>query len=485
MNKIKLIILITFILFLLTSCFNDDRYNLDESVISPTINKLSLTGTWIVRDKLDFENLQNLPSDNFNNIYITKELVEIGNYYTLSPKFESKYLNTKNYFGADYENFVNSDIINNENIEVIIISDEDGFYQEIVKLSEDEIFIVFNKERYILERESSSVDDSVLHKYENGNIKDRTESFYGKLGLNINIKYNSMDDSDLINTYYKTYYIYYDNSDTSKMIIEDFYVEDIFLSKKDNFNLIKYSENIEGEKFEGSLSDYIIEGENKLGFLTKFYSSSIPFELNYISSKYFSIISNDESNPSNKQYRIKEVNNKNGDSSLNIEDIAGEEGYKIIRNLINKEKETNGLNAKLNSPIDNYYNIGIVRNSGFWEFRTSLVLGEEPKLKYKEYTVNIIPNIDIAKNKVENLKWSEILKINPNATDVVYSPEKNFYIILDKDYIYFYNTNKVEPLIKIKMDESDKSIIKFDWILGTNADLWKENFLLIGRSIED
>ena len=356
MNKIKISILITFLLFFLTSCFYDDRYNLDESVISPTINNLSLTGTWIVRDKLDFENLQSLPLDSFNKIYITKELVEIGNYFTLKPKFESKYLNTKNYFGSDYENFINSDIINNENIEVIIISDEDGFYQEIVKLSEDEIFIVFNKERYILERESSSVDDSVLQKYENGNIKDGTESFYGKLGLNINIKYNSMDDSDLINTYYKTYYIYYDNSDTSKMIIEDFYVEDIFLSKKDNFNLIKYSENIEGEKFEGSLSDYIIEGENKLGFPTKFYSSSIPFELNYISSKYFSIISNDESNPSNKQYRIKEVNNKNVDSSLNIEDIAGEEGYKIIRNLINKEKETNGLNAKLNSHFCKYEN---------------------------------------------------------------------------------------------------------------------------------
>ena len=56
MNKIKISILITFLLFFLTSCFYDDRYNLDESVISPTINNLSLTGTWIVRDKLDFEN---------------------------------------------------------------------------------------------------------------------------------------------------------------------------------------------------------------------------------------------------------------------------------------------------------------------------------------------------------------------------------------------------------------------------------------------
>ncbi|QQK07498.1 hypothetical protein [Miniphocaeibacter halophilus] len=106
-------------------------------------------------------------------------------------------------------------------------------------------------------------------------------------------------------------------------------------------------------------------------------------------------------------------------------------------------------------------------------------MGDE-ELKYKDVNINIVPKIDIIKNKSSDIKWSEEKKKNENIIDMMYSPEKNFYMKLDNTNLYLYSIVNDEPLVTIKLPEGNKNLIKIEWIVGNNADLWKEYFIKAG-----
>ena len=213
------------------------------------------------------------------------------------------------------------------------------------------------------------------------------------------------------------------------------------------------------------------------------YDTEVPIEINGITDKFYSFSSSDEIGSMNKFFRTRLVDSKTSDKSLNIEDISGEEGYKVLNETINKEKDKYIVSEEENTALNNYINIGFIRSNGAWQFRTSLLLNNDSEQRYKDLNLNIIPKLDIIKNDPLDKSWTDVKNINENAIDMIYSPNKNFYIILDNNAIYFYSIVKNDYLAKIELKDGVKSVIKADWAIGTNADLWKDYIIKSGGNI--
>ena len=332
-----------------------------------------------------------------------------------------------------------------------------------------------NQFTYFLTKTSDKVSSDIVKKYENGQIPTR-EAYNGIVAATVSLKLQREIDGHF-DTSYKTYYLYYNNSEGNLKSKYAYEMDDIFLVRKNTFNTVNYTEDWENGKYSGRLDLTEIGSKDEGVYLYEIYKSSTPFELTYMSSNFYSIILRNPVNENQIDYRIRHINSFNEDPPLDIEDIAGDEGVKLIKEIINKEKEKSKLQNSIRIMTD-YFNLGMVRKNGSWQFKTSLVTGNNGESTYKDIDLNLPMDNNILKEPALEKKWDDLKKQFPGLIDISYSPEKNFYVVLTEENLIFYNITSNEPIMKLDLPKDyNKRLIKIDWPVGSNADLWKGYFI--------
>ncbi len=465
--------IILIILLSLTSCVKLEEYDANSAIVAPKVKDLMLEGTWEVEESKKI-NDSDISYIDVTNLYISNEIFEFGNRFSINPHYESKLVSRDSYF----KNQTNIDpeiITDEELLQVVVVSDSEGFYQELVKLDDNKIFLESNQFTYFLTKTSDEVSEDIVKKYEDGQIPTR-EAYNGIVGSTVSLKFQREIDGHQ-NTFYKTYYLYYNNSGANLKAKYAYEMDDIFLVRKNTFNTVNYTEEWENGKYSGRLDLTEIGSKDEGVYLYEIYKSSIPFELSYMSSNFYSIILRNPVNENQIDYRIRHINSFNEDPPLDIEDIAGVEGVKLIKEIINKEKEKSKLQSPLRIMTD-YFNLGLVRKNGSWQFKTSLITGDKGESTYKDIDLNLPIDNNIIKEPTLDKKWDDIKKQFPGIIDIAYSPEKNFYVVLTEENLIFYNITSNEPIIKLELPKGyTKKLIKIDWPVGSNADLWKGYFI--------
>lgn len=465
--------IILIILLTLTSCVKLEEYDANSAIVAPKVKDLMLEGTWEVEESKKI-NDSDISYIDVTNLYISNEIFEFGNRFSINPHYESKLVSRDSYF----KNQTNIDpeiITDEELLQVVVVSDAEGFYQELVKLDDNKIFLESNQFTYFLTKTSDEVSEDIVKKYEDGQIPTR-EAYNGIVGSTVSLKFQREIDGHQ-NTFYKTYYLYYNNSGANLKAKYAYEMDDIFLVRKNTFNTVNYTEEWENGKYSGRLDLTEIGSKDEGVYLYEIYKSSIPFELSYMSSNFYSIILRNPVNENQIDYRIRHINSFNEDPPLDIEDIAGAEGVKLIKEIINKEKEKSKLQSPLRIMTD-YFNLGLVRKNGSWQFKTSLITGDKGESTYKDIDLNLPIDNNIIKEPILDKKWDDIKKQFPGIIDIAYSPEKNFYVVLTEENLIFYNITSNEPIIKLELPKGyTKKLIKIDWPVGSNADLWKGYFI--------
>ncbi|WP_099203329.1 hypothetical protein [Miniphocaeibacter massiliensis] len=478
MKKIR-VLFVFFVLVMLSSCTDASIKENENFIQSPKSNDLSIEGTWKVIDKKSLKDTSKGDTNPFEEIYITKNLVEIGNRYNLYPEFESEYVSTSNYLKNKELGIQAKDITDKDFIEVVLVSGRTQFSLDIVKISNEKIFLINEGYQYFLEKKSDSVDGDILDKYkEERKEGENLESYDGKIGLSLVVKCQSKNtDDNKVKTEYNSYYLHYDNTNY-KRHGKVYFANNIYVPKSDNNEIYKYNEDWESDKHEA----YFMRINPNTKFETDkeeiLYESEEPFELNYISDQYYSISFNDKTTTSRKFYRIYSIDNDFKSKALSATDIDSKNGKKILEDVINTAKEKDELNIDKNSPMENYTNIGIVRVDGLWKFRTSLVLGNNNNT-IKEIDVSLTPKKDFFRNNtLGKYKWADIKEEYSNLVDAYISPEENFIIINNSESISLYSiTDLKKPIITLPRKEGDCSIIMSKWTVGNEADVFIDKFI--------
>lgn len=473
MIKTKRFYILIIFLLTLTSCVKLEEYDANSAIVAPEVNDLMLEGTWEVEESKKINNAD-ISYIEITNLYISNEIFEFGNRFSINPQFESKLVSRDSYF-KNQTNIDPKSITDEELLQVVVVSDTDGFYQEIVKLDDDRIFLESNQFTYFLTKTSDIVSSDIVKKYENGQIPTR-EAYNGIVAATVSLKLQREIDGHF-DTSYKTYYLYYNNSEGNLKSKYAYEMDDIFLVRKNTFNTVNYTEDWENGKYSGRLDLTEIGSKDEGVYLYEIYKSSTPFELTYMSSNFYSIILRNPVNENQIDYRIRHINSFNEDPPLDIEDIAGDEGVKLIKEIINKEKEKSKLQNSIRIMTD-YFNLGLVRKNGSWQFKTSLVTWDNGESTYKDIDLNLPKDNNIVKEPALEKKWDDLKKQFPGLIDISYSPEKNFYVVLTEENLIFYNITSNEPIMKLDLPKDyNKRLIKIDWPVGSNADLWKGYFI--------
>lgn len=146
MKRFKIIFLILTILtsvVLITSCINPEENDIKSSIIAPEPNNVMLEGTWKVIDViLNGDNTEANNNRTTEDLYISKKMFKFGNKSILSPNFTTKYISTDKFFNVNYPTIDPKSFTVNEYVEIVTISESEGFTQEIIKIEENKILLI-------------------------------------------------------------------------------------------------------------------------------------------------------------------------------------------------------------------------------------------------------------------------------------------------------------------------------------------------------
>lgn len=186
-----------------------------------------------------------------------------------------------------------------------------------------------------------------------------------------------------------------------------------------------------------------------------------------------------------KIHKISDFNKESNELKLfdllKIKDTKEYAEYNEKYNKVLKDEKVNNETFYKETQKMDWDNIVLGRENGVWVAQVPVVVetghyGNGSNFIYPtEYlTINTELPSDLVLNNSLSLKWSEIIKVLPDAIDAVSSNESELLIILTKDKVLVYkdnNTDLSKPDLSIDNDGYDK-IISEQWSYGKYVDSW-------------
>ena len=132
--------------------------------------------------------------------------------------------------------------------------------------------------------------------------------------------------------------------------------------------------------------------------------------------------------------------------------------------------EGKNLEALKNDP----YNIGIYRDNGFWKLKGRVNSGEG---KYSDFDLNLVLPYEINKYNKINIPMAQIKNFKSSIKDGFVSPDNNFLITLENNYLRIYNIedNKINPSAIFEREiGNEASTIMTEWATGRYSNIWQQ-----------
>ncbi len=486
MKKIK-IILIILLMLVLSSC---ELVELESQQIvkAPANNKPPLSGKWEVvkviegphkrqpmEDSQDVSNLEGL---------FSKEAVIVGEDYVLDPSYKTRDIDINEYLFYNYKIDTDYLDISDEDIHILTITGEDGYFHEFIKYDEDKLIFFHNEKFIFLERRLEEVTGEEVKRYidieKRLNISNNIESSYTlNTGLLLGIKTKILDEETELDKWeYKTIWIRSSNREIGSIYETD----GILLPRKKGFWDIDIERRIDGNSINDTITskvrDIVVEEEGEKRTSSRSLMASNKEEREYQSFlKHILYIGND-------YISLEEINPTTNVKSLRVYpiDYMEEQNPTMISSLIDVEDfylsgktELNAAREKLDER-----SFGIERKNGHWMLKGRLNYIEDKDQLYKDFKIKSIPPREIVQYDELILPWTLIKSNFPDAVNAFTSPNEDIIIIVrDKSIdIYPIRDSDIvnEKLASIKIENNQK-IIMAEWGLGKYTSTWEDEVL--------
>lgn len=472
MKNKKSFFIIIILTFILTGCsFIDPEVS---RVNVPTIYKPAIEGKWTVT-KCIFPDELTEESFNYKDIIgtdaiFTKTGVIIGDLYSENVKYKAKKVNANEYLFKKYNTSKKKLGIESDYIYVIDIYDDDEFFYEIIKDTDETAYIFMKGFFAQITKTSDFVSEEnfnkILEREKNAeqkkeNVEKLNDSENGfLLGL------KSLDTKSKIPKWdYKTIYIKFLNNkienvyETSNIILprQNEFV-DVFVNRveengevKDQIRMINNSNKMNIEENHSAIVDNA--GLKNIYFISPEYINIETIAMNENDFDKLSL------------YYIDSLENS---KRIELDDLIPN-GKKIF-----KEAATNA--NKSNDKISyNDFNIGLIRNNGYWKLIGRYKNKEKPQ-SYNDFVLNVLLPKGMVKYDNLIIPFSEIKKEIPNVRDAFISPNNKFLITLENNYLRVYNIKNgriIKKFIYEKEVNSNSTPIMAEWALGRYSELWQ------------
>lgn len=485
--KKRYLILSFVLMMLLTSCGIEELQS-SGLVEAPTNNNPPLSGKWKVTGFIDGpykrEDLEVAEDISSMEGLFSKEAVIIGKDFTTSPSYKVRDIDINEYLFYNYKIDVEYLDIPDEDIYIITISGDDGYFHEFIKYDEEKIVFFYDERFIFFQRQAETVSEDEVMRYidieKSINISTNLETSYtinSGLLLGIKTKYTD-EDSKIDNWEYNTIWIRSSNREIASI----YKINGILLPRKRGF----WEVDVKREKLNENIKDLIIaeqkgkfkEGDPSISIspIENFFSKnkageylSLLRHILYIGNDYVSV---EEINPATniKNLRVYPI------------DYLEDQNPTMISNIINVEdfNLSAKTNLKLEGDILDERSFGIDRKNGHWMLKGRFNYIEEKEQLYKDFNIKSIPPREIVQYDELAIPWSLIKSRFPQAIDAFTSPNQDVILIVTRENIEIYamreNDILQEKLGNIEIGTNQK-IVMAEWGLGKYASLWEKEIL--------
>ncbi|WP_148466252.1 hypothetical protein [Peptoniphilus harei] len=444
------------------------------NVERPEMGQAPIYGKWTITK---FISNKKVNQDNFRfkdiigeDLYFSNNSVLLANDYIKDASYKTKYVKLSNYlyekFNLDYKNLgiEDSDVFTTY---VFDSNSNSSLYYEVIKTSENTALLFDNG----ITLEIKLVDDKIKNEDLNSTILAKKDEVLAKSNLfDLNgdkgflIGFKTKVDSDIPSWNYKTLYLKF-----SDLKLENVYeMNNIILPRDDRFVEVSVQRESKAEE----TTDWLIAKEYKTSKLLK-KDPEIPKidseelrdnnslkTINFITNNYINVESLDR-NTNVRSLRIYNLDNLEDKKALSFKDFVSE-----------KALETEGKNIE--ALKEDPYNIGIYRDNGFWKLKGRVNSGEG---KYSDFDLNLVLPYEVNKYNKINIPMAQIKNFKSSIKDGFVSPDNNFLITLENNYLRIYNISEGKilpnPIFEREIGK-EASTIMTEWATGRYANIWQD-----------
>ena len=495
--KKKILIVLLLFLLILTSCkqkFLSQGELVDEYIQPPKISELPLKGTWKLVDIVEMGNQTALPAfSKDEKLYVSEDLVAIGDFYTVKPNFSSKFVNTKKYLDTRFKDKIELKDFHDDNIELLIVRDNDNFNCDLLHLAEDRIAFFYESRFYYLEKYSDLVSSKIKENYQKKATKLTISQSKDPENLVLTSIIGLKVSQETHDGYpYFNYYSYIIQEDYRKKMANVLKLKDLLLFDEElepsklTYRISKTSPSlgvVDAVFQYGPLDEN--NNEKKEIFYDSYHRSITFIHGNLISfDRYSSPLSRDDDL---KQYELYSLDQLASSKPYTVEKFAGKEEAKAFRAQILDELSYIDPDGRINREeveiIDT--NLGIVRQNNVWGFVTTKSWTMVDTVYPLRIPINLVPLLPITDQDSLQIPWSKVTTKIPLAKTAFTSPHGERLMVFTDDEIQYYKLfhEKINSKLDFSIQLPEKSeVIMVEHYYGAKADsvnkwIEKEDFL--------
>lgn len=458
--------------------------NLNPGVVAPQIGHIDIEGQYKFVEVMSLEEGKFVDATNFSSFTadFTLDSARIGLEILDDPSYQSKLVNTYDFFVQKYR--VNPEHLKllNESLEVVSISSPDRTFYDIFRLDENSIAIAKGNNLIKLEKTVFSASNQAAINNQTGTEPVREEASLNAIitepraGVLIGLREDRQTATSLSN--YRTLWITNDGE-----VQEVYEIDNILFPRKEFWKIEVISEKV-NDQVKERLNIYPIlgiQGENSVDAKEITYAGKY-LDLDFVGNNYVGVNITDnvyKSHESMKYARTLAVDSYTTYQGVGIQDVSGVEGISAFMNSFEQIKQKNPELKSIAIDQESFLHSFILkRNRGHWMMVSRLTSGAEASDEFIEEPIALKPTQSLVAYDELSVSWNKIIEKVPQAIDAFNAPGNSFLLIRTPKYLMMYRIigeNKLadKPMQMIEIKETEE-IIMAEWARGEFVKRWTD-----------
>ena len=491
-NKTKGILFLLVLSLILGGCRFGYK-NLNPGIVAPEIGHIDIEGQYKFVEVMSLEEGKFVDATNFSSFTADFALdsARIGLEILDDPSYQSKLVNTYDFFVQKYR--VNPEHLKllNDSLEVVSISSPDRTFYDIFRLDENSIAIAKGNNLIKLEKTVFSASNQAAINNQTGSEPVSEENALNAIitepraGVLIGLREERETATSLSN--YRTLWITNDGE-----IQEVYEIDNILFPRKEFWKIEVISEKV-NDQVKERLNIYPIlgvQGDDAADARGIAYAGRY-INLDFVGNNYVGVNITDNAykgHESMKYARTLAIDSYTTYQGVGIEEISGEDGTNAFLNSFEQIKEKNPELKSIALDQESFFHSFVLkRNRGHWMMVSRLTSVTETNDEFIEVPIAIKPTQTLIAYDELTVSWNKIVEKVPQAIDAFNAPGNSFLLIRTPKYLMMYmiiGENKLadKPMQMIEIKETEE-IIMAEWARGDFVKRWTDVVLKQGEKI--
>jgi len=492
-RKFTFILIAISLLLVLSSCNIADGSS-SEKITTPKNNTPPIQGKWVIEDIILSPYSQS-SGDSVETMVgreglFHKEGVVVGDDFTIKPSFKIKNVDAIDYLLYKYKTNASRLGIEDDMIEIITILNDNTYFYEFIKISDDLMLVNINDAFYSMKKTVDEVSIEEINRYvtvEKNMLRTfgivEEENFQS--GVLLGIKTPIFDEKNQAPYWeYKTIWI----NSQNKTIAGIYELNKLLVPRKNGFWILESNRQISNNFISdeliatpqfrtndsASIEDdiNILLADEEISFVKDV--PSIIKNILFIGNDYISVENIDMDRNSRRTLQVYAIDNLKDKKPIELSDLIGKAGTDIFEEGV---RSVQSLDPTI---IPNEENVGLVRRNGYWIMKGRINYNQNDEELYKDFNIKSIPPKDMVNYDEQKIPWDAIRLLIPDVVDVFSSPNNDFVVVITSSHFVIYNLEDGDlisnPVARIKLPY-DSSIIMSEWAIDRYANIWQNEVI--------